>query len=717
MPDTADINESSRSVSQRVSGERNIFAGTGNISVVNNYEAVGSKDRLGLSLLLSRVKQLWIEGFLKNSLEGRVLINARKQFFEDAIEHPLQMESGFPEHTDQSITSDNILTVFNTAGRLMLLLGEPGYGKTIALLDLARKLIEDANGDVNKPIPVILNLSTWTDIHQSLFDWLVGEISAKYKIGKIPCRSWLEQQRLLLLLDGLDEVKHSNRAACVDAINRFAEEVGVPGIVVCCRPSEYTELQIKLKFIGAICLQPFTDHQIWTYLAESESSLDDLRTALEKDSVLMDLAKSPLMLWIMSMTYEDRPAESLEEGRFTDVDALHERVFTTYVQRMVERNVRAIHPYNKEQMTCRLSWLASKMREHYQTIFLIEQLQPSWLSTHRERWAYAILSRLTAGIMLGFVFGLVAILNGGLLFMMLVWLSVGISAGLASGLIHGSRLKRSTSEDRPVLAWTRKFEVVLITGLLPAVIGLLVGELVARSYTVLQSLSIFEPFTDLSFAAATFTVFGLRSSREGISWDIHTFETLNWSVMGALLGGVAGLVVAVVLSLTVFAVTGQVLNISRSVLFIITPLCFLLGLSGAIYGGTKVGLKDIKNSPNEGIKLSIKNMLVVTFRALIGMLIIATLLLFVGFYDVRLLRNVVLPLGLVVGIVFVLRYGALDVIQHYTLRYILKRNGYFPLDCTRLLDRAVKLIFLRRVGGGYIFVHGFLLDYFADLKK
>ena len=61
-------------------------------------------------------------------------------------------------------------------------------------------------------------------------------------------------------------------------------------------------------------------------------------------------------------------------------------------------------------------------------------------------------------------------------------------------------------------------------------------------------------------------------------------------------------------------------------------------------------------------------------------------------------------------------YGGLDVIQHITLRFLLRRYGYLPKDCVRFLDYATRLIFLQKVGPGYIFIHRQLLDYFSGLE-
>jgi hypothetical protein len=61
--------------------------------------------------------------------------------------------------------------------------------------------------------------------------------------------------------------------------------------------------------------------------------------------------------------------------------------------------------------------------------------------------------------------------------------------------------------------------------------------------------------------------------------------------------------------------------------------------------------------------------------------------------------------------------GGLAIIQHYTLRLILTLNNHAPLNYVRFLDHAAERILLRKVGGGYIFVHRMLLEYFASLEE
>jgi hypothetical protein len=43
-------------------------------------------------------------------------------------------------------------------------------------------------------------------------------------------------------------------------------------------------------------------------------------------------------------------------------------------------------------------------------------------------------------------------------------------------------------------------------------------------------------------------------------------------------------------------------------------------------------------------------------------------------------------------------------------------TGCTPFRFIKFLDHCAKLILLKKVGGGYIFIHRMLLDYFADMN-
>src|SRR6266516_3091708 len=70
-----------------------------------------------------------------------------------------------------------------------------------------------------------------------------------------------------------------------------------------------------------------------------------------------------------------------------------------------------------------------------------------------------------------------------------------------------------------------------------------------------------------------------------------------------------------------------------------------------------------------------------------------------------------LRFGLVVGLLF----GGSAYIQHFVLRWFLRGAGAMSWNYARFLDYAADHLLLRKVGGGYIFIHRLLLEYFASL--
>lgn len=72
--------------------------------------------------------------------------------------------------------------------------------------------------------------------------------------------------------------------------------------------------------------------------------------------------------------------------------------------------------------------------------------------------------------------------------------------------------------------------------------------------------------------------------------------------------------------------------------------------------------------------------------------------------------------GLFVFTALFLIYGGFTVLMHYVLRLSLAWRTPLPFDLEKMLDRAVDLGLMRRVGGGYVFLHRTLLDFFADRR-
>jgi hypothetical protein len=73
-------------------------------------------------------------------------------------------------------------------------------------------------------------------------------------------------------------------------------------------------------------------------------------------------------------------------------------------------------------------------------------------------------------------------------------------------------------------------------------------------------------------------------------------------------------------------------------------------------------------------------------------------------------------IGTILGMVWValgLRYGGQIYLRHRLLVAMLRHNGLIPSNLIAFLEYADSHVLLHRVGGGYLFIHRLLQDYFA----
>src|SRR5207248_836872 len=139
----------------------NMVTGTRNIRVVYNLPPGASEERHNLTILTARVKQFWIDGVLEKSLYEALVLNLDKKEMADAVEtatHPWETVLELPDKPPLILGRDKkTIEVFDEVGRSLLILGQPGSGKTVTLLELARDLIIRAENDPTQPVPVVFN--------------------------------------------------------------------------------------------------------------------------------------------------------------------------------------------------------------------------------------------------------------------------------------------------------------------------------------------------------------------------------------------------------------------------------------------------------------------------------------------------------------------------------------------------------------------------------
>lgn len=410
----------------------------------SNTEIEDRKEQQNRRALIDKVQNFWIRGVLEKSLHNLAVIELNLEKRLDAVEQPfnLTLIVSTSEQAKNLPEGSKAIDIFDELGEgaTLLILGEPGSGKTITLLSLAQELLQSAEVE-GKQIPVIFNLSSWKDKNQSIASWLVQELWEKYQVPISVGRNFIRDENLILLLDGLDEIHVSLRDFCVLALNRFIQEHGKTSTIVCSRINDYQMLSQCLKFQSAISIKPLTLEQVNKYLDGLGESLAAIRTAVQTNSILKELINTPLLLSVMSFAYKDI---SIMELPITDSKTEHlNHLFDTYIERMLFRRQSTKKAYVDGNSKYWLRFLANQMSKNSQTIFLIEKMQPSWLRGWNEKAIYYVIDGLiigsSLGTMLGSLLGFVAGLDSdGIISSVYEGLFLGIVSGLILGAIVGT---------------------------------------------------------------------------------------------------------------------------------------------------------------------------------------------------------------------------------------------------------------------------------------
>lgn len=221
-------------------------------------------------------------------------------------------------------------------GRL-LLLGEPGSGKTTALLALTRDLAAIRLGNPGAVLPIFAFCSTWNaSPPQAFHEWLAEQTA----ISAHEIKEMMDSGSAILVLDGLDELVESQteedeqgQFITYDPRRRFIQVIPSIGkLLISSRIEEYEEIGDRLEILnGAITLQNLTNEQIKSYLSE----LPALWDVLQVDPILLDVARTPLLLSLFAYGFRDAP-ESAQKLRDLQGADLRNAVFTNYINQRYE---------------------------------------------------------------------------------------------------------------------------------------------------------------------------------------------------------------------------------------------------------------------------------------------------------------------------------------------------------------------------------------------
>ncbi len=292
-------------------------------------------------------------------------------------------------------------------GGRLLLLGEPGMGKTHTLLAVGEILLHHASRN-QAPVPLLIDLSAWSG--DTLRNWLIDYFWHHYRIAKTVAEVWIDTGQVTLLLDGFDHLPPGQQRTCARAIDALLRTNPNQAALLCCRRKVLEESGIAFgEFNSGVNIVPLMAQQVKDYVMAFD--LPEVWQGIKSSKVLQQLARCPLLL---SMLVTTAATVGPNGQPITNRSSLVHHYITHQLAQTSQTGDRVA-----------LGWLAQQLGARAR-LFYLDDLSHLWLPESTR-----LLYRILLGLALAFGFGLV---GGNLL--------LGLALGLVASQIDLESLPR-----------------------------------------------------------------------------------------------------------------------------------------------------------------------------------------------------------------------------------------------------------------------------------
>jgi DNA replication protein DnaC len=188
----------------------------------------------------------------------------------------------------QKISAKEVLSMSDP----VMILGEPGSGKTYLLNSLALDVIND-----NSFVPIIIEGKYWGVLFSTVIDAICFILKpSQMNIDKAAIESDLANNKYIILIDGYDEIRNSKLNFEIE-IKRYFNSCK---IILTSRETNYHG---ELYNFLAYKIEELSDDQIDQYAIEN-ISIKYFSNRL-RDLNLLDLARLPLYLWMLCIIVKE----------------------------------------------------------------------------------------------------------------------------------------------------------------------------------------------------------------------------------------------------------------------------------------------------------------------------------------------------------------------------------------------------------------------------
>ncbi|WP_373528343.1 NACHT domain-containing NTPase [Nostoc sp.] len=239
-------------------------------------------------------------------------IEALQKFFSETGKRGFQLEKADKQEG---------IEVANQQQYLMVL-GAPGAGKSTFLRKIGLEALKGKAGELqHECIPVFIELKLFTESNINIEE----VIRQAFRLCQLPfseefTTKALQQGKLLILLDGLDEVPTENTNLAISQIQIFVEQYKDNRFIVSCRTAAYRS---QFTSLMEIAIADFDDTQIQQFIQNWFSSEVDRQAGtaakcwelIKNQESTKELARTPVLLTFLCLVYD--ASQDLPKNRAT----------------------------------------------------------------------------------------------------------------------------------------------------------------------------------------------------------------------------------------------------------------------------------------------------------------------------------------------------------------------------------------------------------------
>ncbi|HEX4818545.1 MAG TPA: NACHT domain-containing protein [Nonomuraea sp.] len=226
--------------------------------------------------------------------------------------------------------------------RQLVVLGKAGAGKSVLAMLLTLGLIERSLED--DPVPVLLPVTSWNPQRESLRRFAARRMAEDYPMlagsldGRCVADLLMSEGRVLLVLDGLDELPAESQERALRNLDEFAA-TGRP-LVVTCRAREYQRAVDASRWIisraAVVEILPVDMEQAIAFLSHPEPfrpRWEPVFTHLrhDREGPLARVLSTPLMVSLARTAYRPSTTDPTDLTRLDSQDAITAVLLDTFV--------------------------------------------------------------------------------------------------------------------------------------------------------------------------------------------------------------------------------------------------------------------------------------------------------------------------------------------------------------------------------------------------